>query len=268
MRLPVLITAIALAIPGPAAQADGRPAAVSFHDPHSDLTFTARDDGRTLVITNRNGGFLGVFDPLFDGDGGREGTIVAIRAATGAEMSNFKPQETGPYVVLTYSGGGVLVVSTGRTAALRPRRCGNTRVAARVAVVAANIACRIDLDQASTRFEEAMTASFLSDGPSSITPIDFPVPCSDIVLHVDSDGRTVRATGKKGKILWVGDPFERGGLKPYRHRRPLIWKVSAPETPDGKGCRTGRLSVALQYTSTQFGLLNARTGAFEFGGQD
>jgi hypothetical protein len=269
MRLRRFLASTLLAIvamQAPASWAQG-PAALraSFHDPKTDLRFDVREDGRTLVITNSSGEYLGVFDPLFDGDGGREGTITAIRLPTAAELRHFKRERSTQYVVLSYSAGGLLVVSLIRDAAARPRHCRETGVA----IVSRNIACKYDLVEASRRYDEAFIASFLRDGPSTIAPIRVAVPCSDIVLHVEADGRTVWAANKSGARLWTEDPFERAGLKPYRYRRPIIRTISPQAMPSNGRCRNQRRPVvSLQYNSTQFGVLYARTGEFIFGGQD
>lgn len=205
-----------------------------------------------------------MFDPLFEGDAGREGTITAIRPAAATEMRYFKREGSTRYIVLSYSAGGLIMVSPARTAAVRPRRCGDTRIA----VIARNIACKLDLTEAARRYFEAMNERFLSDGPSTITPIEVAVPCSDIVLHVEADGRTVWAAGKSGRRLWSEDPFERARMTPYRFRRPVIHSVSPPAMQNGR-CRAGdRRFVYLRYNSSQFGELDARTGRFAFGGQD
>jgi hypothetical protein len=246
-------------------QADDSATPLSFHDAKSGLSFTIRGDGRTLVITTTSGGYLGVFDPLFDADDGREGTVSAMRIATPAEIANFKPGAAGPYVLLSYSGGGVLVVSTARTAAIRPRRCN----AVGVAVVSRNIACKYDLAIASDRQLDAMLARNLVDGPSTITPLVFSVPCSHITLHVEADGRTVWATGRSGVRLWTADPFERAGIKPYRYQRPIISKILPPGVPGALRCRSRQRPVVyLMYTSTQTGPLDVLTGRFTVTAQD
>ncbi|MEO5492511.1 MAG: hypothetical protein ABIR08_00620 [Sphingomonas sp.] len=236
----------------------------SFRDAESRLRYNVSDDRRTLVIMDDTGGYIGVFDPLFDGDGGREGTITVIRLATPAELANFRHDDTRPYVVLNYSAGGLLVVSTGGTASVRPLHCENTSAT----IVQKNIACKLDLAKAQERYGDAMTASFLRDGPSTIAPIEVVEPCSGITLYVAADGRTMWAIDKSSKQLWKEDPFERAGLKPYRFRRPLIRTVS-PATPVGARCRPGlRPVVYLNYNSSQSGELDASTGEFVFRGQD
>lgn len=85
----VVQTLVAVASLQASASLAAEPAAppLSFREPKSDLRFTMREDGRTLVITNDSGGYLGVFDPLSDDDGGREGIVTAIRVATRNEMT-------------------------------------------------------------------------------------------------------------------------------------------------------------------------------------
>ena len=264
---PIVQTLVAVASLQASASLAAEPAAppLSFREPKSDLRFTMREDGRTLVITNDSGGYLGVFDPLSDGDGGREGIVTAIRVATRDEMTHFKRQGQRPYVVLRYSGGGVVVVSVTATAAVRPRRCGH----AGFAVVSRNIACKIDLARAREVADDAMIARSLADGPTTITPFVFTIPCSDITLNVEADGRTVWAADAAGIRLWTEDPFERAGVKPYRYRRPMIWTISPSATPAGSHCgNQPRPVVYLEYTSTQTGPLDVRTGRFTVTAQD
>lgn len=260
--LGVLVVAAGAASAGRAQDAPAP--APSFYDAKADRRFGTYDDHRKLIITDSDGGIYGVFDPLFGGDDGREGVITSIRAATPAEMRYFKHETPGPYVVLNYSAGGLLVISTQATAAVRPRHCDGTAAA----IVSRNIACRIDLRAASERETDAMIESSLGDGRSTITPIEVAVPCAHIVIHVDADGRTVWATGKSGKRLWTEDPFERAGMKPHRLRRPVIHSVSPFATRRGERCGARRPDVGVSYNSTQFGALDSRTGKFTFGGQD
>jgi hypothetical protein len=97
----------------------------------------------------------------------------------------------------------------------------------------------------------------------------FGVPKSDLVIHVEADGRTVWASDKSGRQLWRGDPFETAGMKPYRYRRPVINFIGPLPKRDAKVCGgRGRPLAALGYNSTQFGCLDASTGHFVFLGQD
>lgn len=218
-------------------------------------------DQRRIAMVNRSGGILGVFDPLFEGDGGREGVIVSIRVATALEAQNFPKLKGGDYLVLTYSSGDVLVLTVRSYGGVQPRRCDDNGPE----IVSRNIACKLDLEQAEEDFDDRMRVKSLVTGPEpdSYPPLeDYRVPKSELVLHFGADHRTVWVTDGAGRELWRGDPFEMAEMKPYRLFRPLIVAV-------GGACGSkDKPQVALRYDSTQFGCLDARTGGFEFYGQD
>ncbi|MFA6116251.1 MAG: hypothetical protein WC729_19800 [Sphingomonas sp.] len=238
-----------------------------FADADLNIAIQTRDDRRTLVATRGTGVYAGVFDPLFNADRGRAGKIVAIRLATPSEMADFPHREADHFYVFTYSTGDLLVVDVRGDGAIRPTRCGGNGLAS----ARRNLACKLDLRKAKLRFIDALNTEFLSDGPSmrDYKAFDFPVPCSDIVIHVDADGRTVSATNGSGRRLWRADPFKRAHLKPYRFFRPTISRLGSSPQPGSSACQAGEsATVFLSYNSTQSGTLDPHTGRFDFGGQD
>lgn len=221
---------------------------------------------RTIAAVDSAGRFLGVFDPLYDGDAGQEGTIVSIRAATARETNNFPSAKGEEYVVLRYSTGDLLVISVHGSLGLKPSRCDSMGPD----VVNLNIACKLDLEKARRQYTDALIAKTLRPGPdvASLPPLnDYIVPDSGIVLRFGDDRRTILASDRSGHQLWREDPFDVAGLKPYRYFKPLISFVRP--IGDKAPCATrGETAVGLGYSSTQFGCLNPRTGQFELLGQD
>jgi hypothetical protein len=238
-----------------------------FVDTDLNLTIQTRDDRRTLVATRGTGVYAGVFEPLFNADAGRAGKIVAIRLATSSEMADFPHRATDHFYVFTYSAGDLLVVDVRGDGAIRPTRCGGNGLAS----ARRNLACKLNLKKAKLRFIDALNTEFLSDGPPmrDYKAFDFSVPCSDIVIHVDADGRTVSAKNGSGRRLWRTDPFKRAHLKPYRFFRPTISRLGSSREPGASSCQAGEsVTVFLRYNSTQSGTIDPYTGKFDYGGQD
>jgi hypothetical protein len=145
-------------------------------------------------------------------------------------------------------------------------------------VVRRNIACTLDLQKAQEAENEAMIARMLVKGPpaSSFPPLqDVDVADAGLVVHFGADHRTVWATDRSGRELWREDPFVTAKMKPYRIFVPLIDYVGTfgrgwfSEPREAEACAdNGKEAVAIGYSSSQFGCLNARTGRFVFLGQD
>lgn len=101
-------------------------------------------------------------------------------------------------------------------------------------------------------------------------PLSYRDRASGIVFYVESDRRHVTAIDPAGKVLWIRFPFLDAKLPPYREDNPPIVSIGAPvswmvEGPRGR--RIGRF-VAIEFSTTQFGLMNFETGEFLFMGQD
>jgi len=224
-------------------------------------------------VLNQDRAILGVFDPLYNGDAGKEGRIVSIRLATAIETKNFPLLEGEDYLVLGYSSGDVLVFSLPGFIAARPKRCDGTGPD----VVRRNIACTLDLEKAQEAFTEAENASSLVPGPlitSYPSLKNYSVSDGDLVIHVEADRRTVWASDHSGRQLWREDPFDAARMRPYRYFKPVIVFVGPfPQSQfrqenEAACAAKAEPAVVLAYNSTQAGCLNVRTGRFVFLGQD
>lgn len=226
-------------------------------------------DRRKIAEVDERGSVLGVFNPLFDGDAGKEGAIVSIRVATAQEASDFPLLRGNDYLVLRYSSGNVIVIPVKGFLGVRPIHCDTTGPD----VVSRNIACRLDLARAQEEESEAENAKFLMPSPplTDNRPLTYRIPGSGIVISVAADRRTVSASDALGRRLWTEDPCDAAGLKPYRFVRPVIARIGPFSGRDSwKAACAARKepAVALSYDSTQFGCLNALTGRFVMLGQD
>ena len=227
-------------------------------------------DRRRIAEVDARGGILGVFDPLFDGDAGKEGVIVLIRVATLQEKDNFPPLKGSEYVVLKYSSGNVIVISVEGDLGVRPTHCAATGPD----IVSRNIACRLDIAKAQEKEIDAQNTRFLAPSPplTKSGPWIYRIPGPDITVSVGVDRRTVSASDRSGRHLWTEDPFDAAGLKTYRFVRPGIVRIGPflGRASRRKTACTAREepAVALNYNSTQFGCLNALTGRFVILGQD
>jgi hypothetical protein len=91
------------------------------------------------------------------------------------------------------------------------------------------------------------------------------------LFYVESDRRHVSAIDAEGKVLWCRDPFREPGIQPYRFKEPVIvyigdagWRAAGVEAAQaGEGPYLG-----LGFNSSQFGILNTKTGEFTFQGRD
>ncbi len=97
---------------------------------------------------------------------------------------------------------------------------------------------------------------------------------SEIIVYVESDGRHVTAISKEGKILWLKNPFQDAGLKPYRVDYPQIiyigppqkWMLQSLEDEDRENAKY--IFIGIDFNSSQFGVINLSNGQFTFMGQD
>lgn len=100
-----------------------------------------------------------------------------------------------------------------------------------------------------------------------------------IFFYVESDGRHLAAINPGGKLLWVRDPFEDGGLCPYRNARPVIRSVRPYDVPAAfanniaevmrrRGANPSHPFIWIEFDSTQFGEVDQTTGDFLYEGQN
>jgi hypothetical protein len=86
------------------------------------------------------------------------------------------------------------------------------------------------------------------------------------LYYVEGDGRHLVAVSRDGVILWREDPFTQANLEPYRVDEPQISRLGRP----GRALVEGRVGsyIAVQFNSTQFGIVDVATGEFIYQGQD
>ncbi len=82
-----------------------------------------------------------------------------------------------------------------------------------------------------------------------------------ITYYLESDGRHVSAIDPDGKILWHRDPFNDANLWPYRLSKPVITYFKFAE-------KVTKPAIAINFNSSQFGVIDLTTGSFQFRGQD
>ena len=97
-------------------------------------------------------------------------------------------------------------------------------------------------------------------------------PNSGVIFYVESDGRHVSAIAPDGKILWNRDPFADAHLAVYRTKTPRIVYFDRvdPADKDHNWMLRGKagLYLGINFNSSQFGILDAKSGEFTFLGQD
>ena len=86
------------------------------------------------------------------------------------------------------------------------------------------------------------------------------------VFYAETDGRHLSAIAFDGRILWTRSPFVDAKLEPYRMAEPKIIRIGAPLPWMIKGAKGS--FVAITFESTQFGLVDVKSGDFTFLGQD
>jgi hypothetical protein len=102
--------------------------------------------------------------------------------------------------------------------------------------------------------------------PPSVLGLTYMDPATGVILYVETDGRHVAAISPEGKLLWLKNPFVDANLQPYRVPRPTIFTMGHSNwTPPGG---TKDAFVGLGFNSSQFGVINLRTGEFTFEGQN
>lgn len=89
---------------------------------------------------------------------------------------------------------------------------------------------------------------------------------SGLVFYVESDRRHITALDRTGVVLWCRDPFTEVIREPYRIDYPVISWIGIARGRSVEN-RSGRY-LAVSFDSTQFGIIDIRTGHFRFLGQD
>jgi len=95
-------------------------------------------------------------------------------------------------------------------------------------------------------------------------------PRTSITLYVESDGRHVAAIDADGRLLWVRNPYEEGGLHRVEGSTPVIVRIRQRPPPDADfavflqrhNFRADDKLVEIQFANSAFGVLDERTGDF------
>jgi hypothetical protein len=87
-----------------------------------------------------------------------------------------------------------------------------------------------------------------------------------VVFYAETDGRHLSAINLDGRVLWTRSPFVDAQLKPYRVVEPRIVKINPPLPWMIVGAKG--TFVAITFESTQFGLVDVKSGDFILLGQD
>ncbi len=121
----------------------------------------------------------------------------------------------------------------------------------------------------------ASTPDYVDWDPGKAKPVAFKDPRTQVTLYVESDGRHLAAIDEGGQLLWIRDPFQDAGLCPYRTPRPVIYKLELAQFEEYQlgyvkalGFDMSHVAVSLYFDSSQFGLIDEKTGDFYYMGQN
>jgi hypothetical protein len=99
-------------------------------------------------------------------------------------------------------------------------------------------------------------------------PVAYVDKKAHLVVYAESDGKHLSAIDFEGRVLWTRSPFADAHLKPYRVAEPKIAEIYAPLPWMLEGAKGKDAFVALEFESTQFGLVDLNSGKFLSLGQD
>jgi hypothetical protein len=88
-----------------------------------------------------------------------------------------------------------------------------------------------------------------------------------VLVYAETDGKHLSAIDFDGRILWTRSPFADARLKPYRVADPRIVQLYAPLPWMLDGAK-GKAFVALEFESTEVGLVDLKSGTFFSLGRD
>jgi hypothetical protein len=112
--------------------------------------------------------------------------------------------------------------------------------------------------------------------PGRAIPMSYKDPKTSITFYVESDGRHLVAIDSIGKLLWVRNPWEdSGAFCQYRTPRPVIDSLKQTELTEidranlkPRGANLVHKFIALQFDSSQYGVVDESTGDFIPEGQN
>lgn len=105
----------------------------------------------------------------------------------------------------------------------------------------------------------------------TITPIVYKDSKTGIYFYVESDGRHVTAFSEGGNILWHRNPFLDANLVPYRVRKPVIVSIKSINSGSFRAQHVElpkEEMLLVTFNSSQSGLLDKKTGDFQFFAQN
>ncbi|MFH1499513.1 MAG: hypothetical protein ABII82_17020 [Verrucomicrobiota bacterium] len=101
---------------------------------------------------------------------------------------------------------------------------------------------------------------FANNDLEQIGPLTLHLPDEAMIVYVETNGRKISALdAATGNVLWSCDPYIDWNMRPYRFSKPIITSLKLSKRP-------GWLDV--RYNSSQFGVLETKTGQGYMGGND
>jgi len=130
------------------------------------------------------------------------------------------------------------------------------------------------LSQPSFSRQEKKKAGELAERAGQYAPLTYRDAATGTLFYVESDGQHLSAIGKDGKLIWT----KSWNMCPYHADVPHIISMNyAPQPKPGDYAAaimrkwswlTNSPVIAVYFDSTQFGLVNQRTGDFFLEGQN
>jgi hypothetical protein len=108
---------------------------------------------------------------------------------------------------------------------------------------------------------------------SNYRPFRAPIACTDnsvkTIFYVESDGRHLSAIGFDGLVQWTRNPFVDAHLKAYRVENPrIVWMGAVEPSLLGSQPDPKRRFIAIEFDSTEFGVVDTSNGDFKSLGRD
>jgi hypothetical protein len=124
--------------------------------------------------------------------------------------------------------------------------------------------------------EERPKPDYAPWDPARAESLSYKDPGTSIIFYVESDGRHLAAMDSQGKLLWVRNPWEDAhAFCPYRTARPVVASLKAAELTElgwsslkSVGGNPKHRFIAIEFDSSQFGVLDESTGDFFAEGQN
>jgi hypothetical protein len=119
---------------------------------------------------------------------------------------------------------------------------------------------------------EGYAVPLMPKGPLRYSPLAYRDPATSMLFYLESDGQHLSAIDHDGRLLWT----KAWNMCPYRMAFPHIVSIKHARSSAGylaatekKWAWLGKVPVIrIYFDSSQFGLVNQRTGEFFFEGQN